>query len=56
MHAGPGCGYKTLETRYDWGICPVCFWEDDVVCDPGCDPSQANRGLRLSEAQANFRA
>ena len=25
----PCCGYATLETRGDWEICPICFWEDD---------------------------
>lgn len=24
------CGYLTLETRAEFDICPVCFWEDDV--------------------------
>jgi hypothetical protein len=49
----PICGYKTLEARFEWEICPVCFWEDDVIADN--DPSSpANGELRVSEAQANF--
>lgn len=24
------CGYKTLDTRGEYDICPVCFWEDDA--------------------------
>ncbi|WP_035769398.1 CPCC family cysteine-rich protein [Clostridium beijerinckii] len=24
------CGYMTLETRTEFDICPVCFWEDDA--------------------------
>ena len=24
------CGYRTLETRGEYDICPVCFWEDDA--------------------------
>ncbi|MCM1090183.1 MAG: CPBP family glutamic-type intramembrane protease [Muribaculum sp.] len=24
------CGYKTLDARGDYDICPVCFWEDDA--------------------------
>lgn len=24
------CGYITLETRGEYDICPVCFWEDDA--------------------------
>jgi hypothetical protein len=25
----PCCGYKTLDERGDFEICPVCWWEDD---------------------------
>lgn len=24
------CGYRTLDTRGGYDICPVCFWEDDA--------------------------
>lgn len=24
------CGYRTLDTRSEYDICPVCFWEDDA--------------------------
>lgn len=24
------CGYQTLDTRGEYDICPVCFWEDDA--------------------------
>ena len=27
--ACPCCGYATLETRGQFEICPICFWEDD---------------------------
>lgn len=27
--ACPCCGYATLETRGEFEICPICFWEDD---------------------------
>lgn len=27
------CGYKTMESRGEFDICPVCFWEDDVYLD-----------------------
>ncbi|GEL05985.1 CPCC family cysteine-rich protein [Rummeliibacillus stabekisii] len=23
------CNYETLVQRGEYGICPVCFWEDD---------------------------
>jgi hypothetical protein len=53
-HPCPACGYCTLPDRYDWDICPVCFWEDDVL-ETNNDPSSpANHGMLLSDAQANF--
>lgn len=49
------CGYRTLEARCDWDICPICFWEDDVLLKDDNDRSSpANRGMSLAEAQANF--
>ncbi|MDE7478291.1 MAG: hypothetical protein K2M91_10135, partial [Lachnospiraceae bacterium] len=24
------CGCKTLDSRAEYDICPVCFWEDDA--------------------------
>lgn len=24
------CGYKTLSSRGEFDICPVCYWEDDA--------------------------
>lgn len=47
------CGYNTLETQHDWDICPICYWEDDVVGDVDTT-SSANEGMWISEAQANF--
>jgi hypothetical protein len=48
------CGYRTLENRCDWDICPVCFWEDDVLVETQDECSPANRGMMVSTAQANF--
>ena len=49
------CGHKTLDSRCDWDICPVCFWEDDTYVHENKDESSpANGGLRVSEAQANY--
>jgi hypothetical protein len=52
-HTCPVCGYRTLPARYDWDICPVCLWEDDLLETQGDRRSSANHML-LSEAQANF--
>lgn len=49
------CGYRTLDARCEWEICPVCYWEDDILFDDQIDKSSAaNRGLSVSQAQANF--
>jgi hypothetical protein len=48
------CGYRTLDSRCDWDICPICFWEDDVLLKKGDTKSPANGELRVSEAQANY--
>ena len=49
------CGYRTLDSRCDWDICPICYWEDDVILAGDVDKiSPANGDMRLSEAQANF--
>jgi len=31
------CGYRTLDERGEYDICPVCFWEDDVYLMIGKD-------------------
>lgn len=31
----PCCRFRTLATRGEYSICPVCFWEDDGSDDPG---------------------
>lgn len=49
------CGHRTLDERCDWDICPVCLWEDDVLVTDNEDvKSPANKGMLVSEAQANF--
>ena len=47
----PCCGNYTLyERRYNYEICPVCFWEDDGFEEVG----MANH-IPLREAQENYR-
>lgn len=53
----PCCGYFTIAMEHGapfYGdICPVCFWEMDLLTDPE-KPSEANHGLTLKEAQKNY--
>lgn len=52
LHACPCCGYRTLDERGGYDICPVCFWEDDGVDDPamGSGPNH----MTLGEGRASF--
>jgi hypothetical protein len=55
MVACPCCGRATLETRGQYEICPVCFWEDDG--QDNADASVARGGpnrVSLVEGRANF--
>ena len=36
-------------------ICPVCFWENDVLDPGGDDPSDENRGMTLRQGRENYR-
>jgi hypothetical protein len=53
----PCCGYKTLEERGSYEICPVCFWEDDGQADHDADEVRGgpNANLSLTQARRNFR-
>lgn len=54
----PCCGYLTFHIPIEAaiaGICPVCYWENDVF-DPGeDDPSDENGGMTLRQGRENFR-
>ncbi|WP_373085480.1 CPCC family cysteine-rich protein [Sneathiella sp.] len=55
-YACPCCGYLTFDEMPvgTFEICPVCYWEDDLV--QGKDPNfvgGANE-VSLNEAKANF--
>ena len=53
----PCCGYRTLNERGGFEICPVCFWEDDGQDDHDADDVRGgpNSDLSLSDARRNFR-
>jgi hypothetical protein len=51
----PACGYLVFEEppgSYD--ICPICFWEDDVVQLHNPDLAGGANKVSLIEAQRNF--
>lgn len=53
MHPCPCCGYKTLPSRADYDLCPVCWWEDE-----GVEPWEYSgpNARTLIEAQQEFLA
>ena len=48
------CGYPTLDERCDWDICPICYWEDDVLVQGDEDRRSTANRMMVSEAQANY--
>lgn len=53
----PCCGYYTFdyEPNGSYGICPVCFWEDDLIAlDDPTFVGGANR-VSLQQARLNYK-
>jgi hypothetical protein len=55
-YACPCCGYLTLDTRGNYEICNVCFWEDDGQDDHDADVVRGgpNGPLSLTQARLNY--
>jgi hypothetical protein len=53
----PCCKYKTLHERGGFGICPVCWWEDDGQDEYDAEEVRGgpNGMLSLRQAQENFK-
>lgn len=53
----PCCGFKTLEEepRGTYAICPVCFWEDDLVQFDDPDYEGGANTVSLNQAKENFK-
>ncbi|BCL78597.1 hypothetical protein ccbrp13_10620 [Ktedonobacteria bacterium brp13] len=53
----PCCGYKTLEERGGFDICPVCFWEDDGQDDADAAVNRpfGPNHISLVQARDNYR-
>jgi len=56
MHRCPCCLFWTLAERGGFGICKVCYWEDDGQDENDADEVRGgpNGGLSLSAARQNF--
>ena len=52
----PCCGHRTLsEPPGSYEICPVCFWEDDIVQLRWPNMSSGANHVSLIQAQTNYR-
>lgn len=53
----PCCAFKTLRERGGFGLCEVCYWEDDGQDDHDADEVRGgpNSDLSLTQARSNFR-
>jgi len=56
MEACPCCGFRTLDSRGQFDVCVVCWWEDDGQDNERADeaPGGPNDDISLSKARANF--
>ncbi|WP_322908151.1 CPCC family cysteine-rich protein [Paenibacillus sp. SGZ-1009] len=52
LYSCPCCKFKTLSTKGEYDICPVCFWEDDGSTNPSYYSSPNH--MTLSQARDNF--
>lgn len=50
----PCCGYKTLHSKHDYDICPICFWEDDSIQFDDIDCAGGANDISLRQAQKNY--
>jgi len=52
----PCCGAKTLETRAEYEICRVCWWEDDGQDNKDADIIMGgpNYGISLTQGRINY--
>ena len=48
------CGYRTLDERGAYQICPVCFWEDDLEQEKNPNDDGGANAVSLIEARNNY--
>ena len=51
----PCCDYRTLRSRGDYHVCPICGWEDDGSHPAHLDDYAACNGRHLRRARSTFR-
>jgi hypothetical protein len=52
----PCCGYKTLDDRAGtFGICPVCYWEDDNLQSDNPNYEGGANDISLNKARENYK-
>lgn len=54
MHQCPCCDYFALDSRGEYEICPVCFWEDDGVDIQSPDAYSGPNHMTLRQGRRNF--
>lgn len=50
----PCCDYFTLDSRNDYEICPICFWEDDGLEINNLDEISLPNRITLKQWRENF--
>lgn len=52
----PCCGFHTLDDRAGtFDICPVCYWEDDIIQYEKPDYDGGANEISLNTARENFK-
>lgn len=55
-HLCPCCGYYLFEDGPgSFDICPICFWEDDIVQSNNPTYSGGVNAMSLNECRSNYR-
>ncbi len=54
LYPCPCCGYVVLDEPGSYDICPICFWEDDIVQLRWPDMAGGANKVSLIEAQKNY--
>jgi hypothetical protein len=49
------CWYYTLDMDSFFGICPVCYWEEDAVQNDDINYAWWANGPSLKEARENYK-